>query len=121
MRAQAYYWLHLVPFLVALGLAAILIGASLVLSISPRRRGTWLPRLFWGLFGGLLFVSPPFRSLAHPLPLGQMSWARLSESAGELLWDHGYLGSAASAWVPEFLFGCLVFLLARMLLDRLRR
>jgi len=121
MKAQGIFWLHLVPFLVALGLAAILMGASLVLSLSPRKRGAWLPRFFWGCFGGLLFVSPPFRALAYPLPLGQMSWARLSESAGEILREHGYLGSAASAWLPEFLFGCLVFLLTRMLLDRLRR
>lgn len=121
MKAQAFYWLHLVPLMVAMGLALILMLASLVLSISARRRGVWLPRFFTGLFGGLLFVSPPFRAAAHALPVGQMSWASLSESASVLLRDHAYVGSATSAWVPEFLVGFLVFVLARMLLDRLVR
>jgi hypothetical protein len=120
VKAQAWYWLHLVPFIVAMGLAAILMGASLVLSISPRKRGTWLPRLFWGCFGGLLFVSPPFRALAHPLPVGEMSWLGLTESAGVLLRDHAHVGSYTAAWLPEFLVGFLVFTLARMLFERLR-
>jgi hypothetical protein len=121
VKAQAFYWLHLVPLMIAMGLALILMLASLVLSVSARRRATWLPRFFTGAFGGLLFVSPPFRALAHPLPVGQMSWARLSESAAVLLQDHAYLDSHTSAWVPEFLVGFLAFVLARMLLERLRR
>lgn len=121
MRAQAFYWLHLVPLLLAMGLALLLLVASLVLSVSARRRATWLPRFFTGAFGGLLFVSPPFRAFAHPLPLGQMSWLGLSESAGVLLRDHVYVGSATAAWVPEFLVGFLVFVLARMLFDRYLR
>ena len=121
MKAQAYYWLHLVPFMVAMGLALILMAASLLLSIPARRRATWLPRFFTGSFGGLLFVSPPFRALAHPLPVGQMSWASLNNSASVLLRDHAHLGSYTSAWIPEFLAGFLVFVLARMLFDRLVR
>lgn len=121
MKAQAFYWLHLVPLMVAMGLALILMLASLVLSISARRRGTWLPRFVSGLFGGLVFVSPPFRALSHPLPLGQMSWGRLSESGAVLLRDHAYVDSYTSAWLPEFLVGWLVFVLARMLLEHLRR
>jgi hypothetical protein len=38
-----------------------------------------------------------------------------------LLQDHAYLDSHTSAWVPEFLVGFLAFVLARMLLERLRR
>ena len=87
MRGQAYYWLHLVPLLVAMGLATLLILASALLSLSARRRGAWLPRLLTGLFGGLLFISPPFRELAYPLPIGGMSWASLENSAGVLLRD----------------------------------
>ncbi len=121
MKAQAYYWLHLVPFMVAMGLALILMLASLALSLSARRRPTWLPRLFTGLFGGLLFVSPPFRAFAHPLPVGQMSWASLSNSASVLLRDHAHIDSYTSAWVPEFLVGFLLFALARMILERLVR
>ena len=121
MRAQAFYWLHLVPFLVATGLAAILMLASALLSIPARRRGTWLPRLLAGLFGGLLFVSPPFRAAAHPLPVGQMSWASLDNSAAVFLRDHVHVDSFTASWLPEFLAGCLVFLLARLVFDRLAR
>ena len=121
MKAQAYYWLHLVPVLVAMGLALLFIVASLVLSISARRRQTWLPRFFTGLFGGLLFVSPPFRALSHPLPVGQMSWASLDNSAAVLLRDRASIDSYTSAWLPEFLVGFLVFVLARMVFDHLRR
>ena len=121
MKAQAYYWLHLLPLIIAMGLALALMILSVVLSIPSRRRGTWLPRLLNGLFGGLLFVSPPFRALAHPLPAGQMSWVGLSESGGVFLRDHLQVGSATAAWVPEFLVGFLVFVLARMLFDRFLR
>ena len=121
MKAQAFHWLHLLPLLVALGLAAILILASLLFSLSARRRATWLPRLYTGLFGGLLFVSPPFRALAHPLPVGQMSWASLDNSASVFLRDRIYVDSFTASWLPEFLAGFLVFFLVRMLLERLVR
>ena len=121
MKAEAVYWLHLLPLLIAMGLGLILMLVSLVLSLSARRRGTWLPRFFSGLFGGLLFVSPPFRALSHPLPVGEMSWAGLSESAALLLRDHARVGSYTAAWLPEFLVGCLVLVLARMLFDRVIR
>jgi hypothetical protein len=121
MKAQAYYWLHLVPFMVAMGLALILMLASLVLSLPASRRARWLPRFFTGAFGGLLFVSPPFRAFAHPLPVGQMSWLGLSESGAVLLRDHLHIGSHTAAWVPEFLVGFLLFMLARMILDRIVR
>jgi hypothetical protein len=121
MKAQTFLWLHLLPLLVALGLAAILILASALLSIPVRRRGTWLPRLLTGLFGGLLFVSPPFRALAHPLPVGQMSWASLDNSASVFLRDRIYVDSFTASWLPEFLAGFLVFFLVRMLLERLVR
>jgi hypothetical protein len=121
MKAQAFYWLHLLPLLLAMGLALILMLASVALSLSARRRGTWLPRFFTGLFGALLFVSPPFRALSHPLPVGQMSWTRLNDSAAVLLRDHAYVDGYTSAWVPDFLVGFLAFIVARMLFDRLRR
>jgi hypothetical protein len=121
MKAQAFHWLHLVPLLVAMGLAAMLLAASLLLSIPARQRGTWLPRFLTGVFGGLLFVSPPFRAFAHPLPVGQMSWASLDNSAAVFLRDRVHVDSYAASWLPEFLAGFLIFVLARMLLERLRR
>jgi hypothetical protein len=121
VKAQAYYWLHLLPLLVVMGLGLAMIVVSLLLSISARRRGTWLPRFFTGLFGALLFVSPPFRALAHPLPVGEMSWASLSNAAAVLLRDHAHVDSTTSAWAPEFLVGFLVLVLARLLFDRLLR
>ena len=121
MKAQAFFWLHLLPLVMAMALALALMILSLVLSIPSRRRGVWLPRLLNGLFGGLLFVSPPFRALAHPLPAGQMSWLELSESGGVFLRDSLHVGSHAAAWIPEFLVGFLVFVVARMLFDRFLR
>ena len=121
MKAQAFFWLHLLPLVIAMALALALLILSLVFSISSRRRAAWLPRLLNGLFGGLLFVSPPFRALAHPLPVGQMSWLELGESGGVFLRDAVHAGSYAAAWIPEFLVGFLVFVLARMLFDRFLR
>lgn len=121
MKAQAYYWLHLLPVLIAMALAVALMITSVVLSVPARSRATWLPRLLTGLFGGLLFMSPPFRALVHPLPVGQMSWAQLDESAALVLRGHVHLDGATSAWLPEFLVGFLVFVLARMLVGWLRR
>jgi hypothetical protein len=121
MKAQAYYWLHVLPVLIAMGLALALMITSVVLSIPARSRATWLPRLYTGLFGGLLFMSPPFRALVHPLPVGQMSWMRLDEAAALFLHEHVHFEGATSAWLPEFLVGFLVFVLVRMLVGWLRR
>ncbi len=121
MKAQAFYWLHLLPLLIAMALALALMIASVVLSIPSRRRATWLPRLLNGFFGGLLFVSPPFRALSHPLPVGQMTWLGLSESGGVVLRDQLHVGSYAAAWIPEFLIGFLTFVLLRILFDRFLR
>lgn len=121
MKAQAFFWLHVVPLAVAMGLAAILLAASLVLSISAKRRGTWLPRFFNALFGALLFVSPPFRAFSHSLPVGQMSWGRLNEAAARMLSEHAPIDGYTASWLPDFLIGALVFMLGRMLLDHLRR
>src|SRR6266850_6652608 len=105
MKSTAYYWLHMLPFIVVMGLSLTLMVVSLVLSVLPGRRPYWLALLLTGLFGGLLFVSPPFRMLSHAVPVGQMSWARLNEAAALLLRDTVRLDSATSAWVPEFLAG----------------
>ena len=115
MKAQAYYWLHMVPFIVVMGLAVILLVVSALLSFVPGKRGSWWPVFITGLFGALLFVSPPFRMLSHSIRIGDYQWSRWSQMGAALVPDHLRLETISYAWLPEFLAGFLVFALARML------
>ena len=120
MKAQAYYWLHMVPFIVLMGLAVLLMVVSALFSLWPGKRSAWWPVLITGLFGALLFVSPPFRLFSHSITVGDYRWSRLSQMGASLVPDHLRLETINYSWVPEFLLGFLVFALARMLYNWLR-
>jgi hypothetical protein len=120
VKATAYYWLHMLPFIIVMGLSVALMLVSLIFSVLPRRP-YWFGVLLTGLFGALLFVSPPFRMFSHSITVGDYRWGQLSQFAASLLPDHLRLQSINYSWIPEFLVGFLLFALARMLVNWLRR
>ena|SRR3982751_2794157 len=121
MKAQAYYWLHMVPFMVIMGLSVLLLAVSLLFSLWPGKRAGWWRVLVTGLFGALLFVSPPFRMFSQSITVGDYKWSHLSQMGASLVPDHLRLETISYSWVPEFLLGFLLFALARMLYNWLRR